>query len=101
MHPSRISKLFGAVAGLSLLLGACAPNTPAPTSAPVATDVPATTAPEPTSAPSGEPITLHIMHNWSDDDPKARSCRKSLMSSPPPTPTSSSRLRSSRTWISP
>jgi multiple sugar transport system substrate-binding protein len=55
----------------SMVLSACG-GTPAPTTAPVDTTVPATAVPPtvvpPTAAP--EPVTLTIWHNWGPDDAK-------------------------------
>ena len=92
MSHSRFGSLFAAFMVVALILGACAPaaatpvqptTAPQPTSAPAtqapATAVPATSAPQPTAvpptqapttAPTAAPVTLHIMHNWTKDDPK-------------------------------
>ena len=65
MKHSRFGNLFTALAAAALILGACAPAA-TPTAAPTAVPQP-TAAPQPT-APT--PVTLHIMHNWADTDPK-------------------------------
>ena len=70
MKHSRFGNLFTALAAAALILGACAPAA-TPTAAPTTAPQP-TTAPEPTVAPTTAPtpVTLHIMHNWADTDPK-------------------------------